>query len=236
MWGSAVNGDHSELTPTEELLLGLLTSRYVLGDTSYTVSSQHKKALNSLVAKGLASYNSGIVQATFCASPTPEALAMFLAPYVPAALDPRCKSRYFGPRVAFGDVGCRLEARHDGAHEGTYLPDWDPIMWTDAESGGRDDPLFMERIAAIDADDRVTDPCCSPFEYLAYDTVVVCGLPRGHDPSTNSRHLWAGDREFRPWMKPIAWTAEDAERAQGHASCPHGGPCGSNRGPCPRGH
>lgn len=59
-----------KLTPTEELILDVLAARYRLGETLWTFSSRHSKALDSLEAKKLISGMHGITENTLRASLT----------------------------------------------------------------------------------------------------------------------------------------------------------------------
>lgn len=62
--------EERDLTPSEELVLEVLASRYRLGHNEWPFSSKHRKVLNSLQSKNYIYVESGKVQNTYDVSLT----------------------------------------------------------------------------------------------------------------------------------------------------------------------
>lgn len=56
--------NHDALTPSQDLILEVLTARYRLGETSWPFSTKHSKAIRELDALGLVQESSGPVEKT----------------------------------------------------------------------------------------------------------------------------------------------------------------------------
>lgn len=58
------------MTPTQDLILGVLAARTRMGDHLWTFDSRHKKALSELAEMGLVTTASGVIEKTVRASLT----------------------------------------------------------------------------------------------------------------------------------------------------------------------
>lgn len=58
------------MTPTEDLIIQVLTARYRLGENFWTFESRHHKALASLEQKGLINVVHGVIDRTLRANLT----------------------------------------------------------------------------------------------------------------------------------------------------------------------
>lgn len=126
------------LTPSEDLAVEVLAARARLGETVWTFEARHTPVLRRLGEKGLVNVISPIAQGTIRASLTDAGRELALsADYVAPALDPNCRSAYWGPRSPLR-VDCDRKAGHQKKHrhrwpERTGLG---TVRWTDAEAWG----------------------------------------------------------------------------------------------------
>lgn len=77
------------MTPTEELVLEVLTARVRLGEQLWTYSTRFTPAVRSLEEAGWVGWKSGIVENTILVWPTPQLLedaSWFSPTYVPPIL------------------------------------------------------------------------------------------------------------------------------------------------------
>lgn len=78
------------MTPTQELIMEVLTARYRLGERLWTFDSVHQKRMDMLEAEGLVVGMHGIVEGTIRASMTQKAIDHYVtSTYVV----PRCLER-----------------------------------------------------------------------------------------------------------------------------------------------
>lgn len=71
--------DPVHVTPTEDLLMEVLSARYRLGENLWTFDLRHKKALERLEAKGLVTVLHGIVDHSLRASMTLTGVSMYVS-------------------------------------------------------------------------------------------------------------------------------------------------------------
>lgn len=86
--------DTKPLTPTEDLILGVLAARYRLGETLWTFTSKVERSVESLAARGMVVAMSGVTEKTCRAYLTDEGKAYVLSatyrpprPLAPTAKD-----------------------------------------------------------------------------------------------------------------------------------------------------
>lgn len=65
-------------TPTQDLLLGMLLTRYRLGETLWTFDSRHRAAIDDLAARGIVTPLNGIVPKSVRAALTDAAIQHYL--------------------------------------------------------------------------------------------------------------------------------------------------------------
>lgn len=61
-----------QLTPTEELVMEVLSARYRLGETQWSMSTKHGKSLAALADKGMLTFRSGVTERTYLVQMTEE--------------------------------------------------------------------------------------------------------------------------------------------------------------------
>lgn len=151
------------LTPSEDLLIGLLVARHRLEDTPYHLSTRHRATLRSLEAKGLIEVDSGVVDHSARASLSAVGRALFITAYVPPALSLTCRSFYLGPLTAERRVDCTRRNHHGGKHHGDW---WAAtvtkkghrktqqvvVKWTDDQAGGYASEAYGDQLRACDAE------------------------------------------------------------------------------------
>lgn len=83
--------DPVHVTPTEDLLMEVLSARYRLGDHLWTFDSRHKKPLERLEAKGLITVLHGIVDHSLRASMTQAGIDMYVSKTYESPLETKLK-------------------------------------------------------------------------------------------------------------------------------------------------
>lgn len=150
----------SDLTPTEDLICEVLAARHRLGEPFWPVDRRHRRALDSLTAKGLVSYQSGWTPKDLRAQLTDKGRAVYLKDdYVAPALDPMCRSFYIGPLSNEQRVDCERERHGANKKHRTVMTMYrrsgkateSTVKWTDDEAGGRASALYGPRLREIDA-------------------------------------------------------------------------------------
>ena len=128
------------LTPSEDLVFGLVVARHRLADTPYAIESRHRRTAAALAEKGLVSVESGTVERTFRVSLTVLGELVGISPtHVPGALRTRCRSRYVTGAYPSMAECARLRGHVD--HDGTEHVS-DPAVdslgrtweWSDADA------------------------------------------------------------------------------------------------------
>ena len=86
--------ESTRLTPTQDLILNVLTARYRLGDTLYTFDTSHSNAAKGLVGFGLIRTMHGVTEKTFRASLTDAGIAFYMsATALPPVFDKKYMSK-----------------------------------------------------------------------------------------------------------------------------------------------
>ena len=83
-----------KVTPTQDLILNVLTARYRLGDALYTFDTSNLKAAEGLASLGLVSLMHGVTEKTLRASLTDRGMALYMsATALPPVFDKKYMSK-----------------------------------------------------------------------------------------------------------------------------------------------
>lgn len=106
-----------DLTPTEELIIEVLTARARLGETLWPFNTNTMAAARRLEDRGLISLTHGMVERTYRASLTDAGKTHALNDhYVPPVLRPDCDAVYVGDLSGWYRIECDRPNHHDGLH------------------------------------------------------------------------------------------------------------------------
>lgn len=159
MFNAAESSEHPDvpepevqrLSPTEDLLMGLLGAYWRLGLTSMVqIPNIHRKALDRLADLGLLHHDHGNIDKHRKVSLTEAGLVYQINPaFVPPAFRPECPSFYLGPKTAEIRVDCSRSHHHKGKHrarwykrkptkKGAVTVVETEVKWTDEQAEGLD--------------------------------------------------------------------------------------------------